>query len=628
MLRNLHYIHIIAGVILLIALGCAPLSIQGAPLIDTTRVYPIGEVVVTGSQQATGRNLLPYTVSTINRAQIEASGTNQLLSTLSTRVPGLFISERNIFGFGVSTGGAGSIKIRGVGGDGSTGVLMLVDGEPQFSGLYSHPIADFYETEYVERVEVLRGPASVLYGSNAMGGVINVITRNAQEQGVHTTLSTQYGSFNTWLSSVTNTTRFGKFSSLVSLGYDRTDGVQKDFDFWQLSGFAKVGYDFNEHWQARADYSLMRFVGDDPVYPRLDNPASTDIYHQDISRGNASLSVNNYYESTHGNLRLYYNHGNHFVDDPRHFHSLDNRLGVMIYQNFTPWSHASATAGFDFDIYSGEIPVSGGNAHTPGSKATIERKRATEYSPYLTLSQEFFRGIFILNAGVRMANSDLFGTQWIPQGGFVIHPGREWLVKASVAKGYRNPSFKELYLYRMANPELRPESMMNYEITVGKSFSHHLTLDLTGYYSRGSNLIQQVDQKNVNTGSFINQGIELSVSARPHQSLTLQGSYSYLHTSLHNLTAAPNHQYFLGVEWQPLSSLQVNAELRGVAGLFVSPQIERQDYALLNLKVSYRVVKPLELFLCLNNITDTRYTILRGYTMPGFHAMGGVKVRF
>ncbi len=628
MLKNRHYFNILVGVTLLFSFGYAPLSIQGASAVDTTRVYPIGEVVVTGSQQATGRNLLPYTVSTINRAQIEAAGTNQLLSTLSTQVPGLFISERNIFGFGVSTGGAGSIKIRGVGGESSTSVLMLVDGEPQFSGLYSHPIADFYETEYVERVEILRGPASVLYGSNAMGGVINVITRNAQERGVHTTLSTQYGSFNTWLSSMTNTTRFGKFSSLVSLGYDRTDGVQKNFDFWQLSGFAKVGYDFSEHWQARADYSLMRFVGNDPVYPRLDNPASTDIYHQNITRGNASLSVNNYYESTHGSLRLYYNHGNHFVDDPRHFHSLDNRFGIMIYQNFSPWHQASATAGFDFDTYSGEIPVSGGKAHAPGSKATIEHKSVTEYSPYLTLSQEFFRGIFILNAGVRMANSDRFGTQWIPQGGMVIHPGREWLIKASIAKGYRNPSFKELYLYRMANPELRPESMINYEITAGKSFSHYHTFDLTGYYSQGSNLIQQVDQKNQNTGSFTNKGIELSITSRPLQSLTLRGSYSYLHTSLDNLTAAPNHQYFLGVEWQALALLQVNAELRGVAGLFVAPQIERQNYALLNMKVSYRVVKPLELFLCLNNITNTRYTILRGYTMPGFHAMGGVNVRF
>ncbi len=603
---------------------CAAATIH----VDTTRVYPIGEVVITGSRHATEHDLLPYTVSTIDRAQIEASGTNQLLSTLSAQIPGLFITERNIFGFGVSNGGSGGIKIRGVGGDGSTGVLMLVDGQPQFSGLYSHPIADFYESEYVERVEVLRGPASMLYGSNAMGGVIHVITRQAQEKGVRTTLCTQYGSFNTWLSSATNTTRFGKFSSLISLGYDRTDGIQENFDFKQLSGYAKVGYDFSEHWQAYVDYSLMRFVGNDPVYPRLDNPSSTDIYHQNITRGNASISLNNYYNRTNGSLRLYYNHGNHNVDDPRHFHSLDNRFGVMAYQNFSPWHDAAATLGFDFDTYSGEIPISGGTAHTPGSKTTIERKSVTEYSPYLALSQELFEGILIINGGVRMANSNRFGTQWIPQGGVVVHPGRKWSVKASVAKGYRNPSFKELYLYRMANPNLRPESMVNYEITVGKSFSHYLSLDLTGYYSQGSNIIQQVDQKNVNTGSFINKGIEVSATSHPIKQLSLRASYSYLHTSLDNLTAAPKHQYFLGIGWQALRQLRVDAELRGIVDLLVSPQIALQDYALLNMKVSYRVVNPLEIFATLNNITNARYTILRGYTMPGFNAMGGVKVRF
>lgn len=316
-----------------------PLNIVSAQTaVDSTRTYRIGEVVVTGSNQATGRNLLPYTVSTVNNVQLEATGQSQLLSALSGRVPSMFVSERNIFGFGVSTGGSGGIKIRGVGGSPTNSVLMMVDGQPQFAGIYSHHVADFYETEYVDRVEVLRGPGSVLYGSNAMGGVINVITKNADKDGAHTTLTSQYGSYNTWRSSLTNTTRFGKFSSLVSLGYDRTDGTQTDFDFNQKSLYAKVGYDFSDHWKARADYSLMNFIGNDPIYPRLDNPESTDIYHQNITRGEASLSLGNYYGSTNGNVRVYYSYGNRFIDDPRHFHSLDDRFGVLAYQNFSPWT--------------------------------------------------------------------------------------------------------------------------------------------------------------------------------------------------------------------------------------------------------------------------------------------------
>lgn len=601
------------------------ISSQAQVIADTTRTHHLNEVVVTGSNDAVGKNLLPYTVSIVGEKQLEATGNTQLLSAVSGLVPSLFVSERNIFGFGVSNGGSGGIKIRGVGGSPTNAVLMMVDGQPQFAGIYSHHVADFYETEYVDHVEVLRGPASVLYGSNAMGGVINVITKNASQNGVKTTLASQYGSYNTWLSSLTNTTRFGKFSSLVSLGYDRTDGLKNNFDFKQSNLYAKVGYDFSDRWNMRADYSLMQFIGNDPIYPTLSNPESTDIYHQNIIRGEGSLTAINSYDNTNGAVRVYYSYGNHFVDDPRHFHSVDDRLGVIAYQNFRPWTGANATVGFDFDRYTGKIPMSGGNAHTEGAMSTMARKSIAEYSPYITLAQNLWNDRIVLNAGLRMANSDMFDTQWIPQAGFVLHPYDGWMIKGSIAKGYRNPSFKELYLYRMANPDLQPESMMNYEVTVGKNFNRRFNIDVTAYYSKGSDMIQTVDMKNVNTGSFINKGIEVSARSHPLDCLQLWATYSYLHTSLENLTAAPKNQYYLGVGWDAFPKFHVDAELKGVGGLYVADDIHNQNYATVNLRLSYQVIKQLQLFVNLDNITDARYVINRGYEMPGFTAMGGFK---
>ena len=628
MKKNRRYLQRLAGGLTLCTTLFITTYVSAQTVVDTTRTYRIGEVVVTGSNNATGRNLLPYTVSTIGSPQLEATGQSQLLSAISVQVPSLFVSERNIIGFGVSNGGSGGIKIRGIGGSPTNAILMMVDGQPQFAGIYSHHVADFYETEYVDHVEVLRGPGSVLYGSNAMGGVINVITKNADKGGVHTTLPSQYGSYNTWRSSLTNTTRFGKFSSLVSLGYDRTDGLEDNFDFKQGSLYAKLGYDISDSWQARADYSLMNFIGNDPIYPKLSKPESTDIYHQNITRGEASLSLNNYYGNTNGNVRVYYSYGNHYIDDPKHFHSLDDRFGILAYQNFNPWKDAAATLGFDFDTYTGRIPMSGGTAHTEGAMGTISRKSVTEYSPYATISQNLFGGVLILNAGLRMANSDRFDTQWIPQGGFVIHPAAGWIVKASLAKGYRNPSFREMYLYGPANPNLDPERMMNYEVTVGKTFSRYFGFDVTGYYSKGDNLIQTLSGKNVNTGSFINKGIEVTANSQPLDKLSLRATYSYLYTSLDNLTAAPKNQYFLGVGWQALPKFHVDAELRGVGGLYVYDDMDHQNYTLLNLKFTYKVIRALELFATLNNITDASYTINRGYEMPGFNGMGGFKFHF
>ena len=625
----------------------ASVPLMAAPpakgIADTTRVHNLEDVVVTGSNQTTSRNLLPYTVSIVNNRQLEATGKTQLLSALSGEVPSLFVSQRNIFGFGVSNGGSGGIKIRGVGGSPTNAILMMVDGQPQFAGLYSHPVADFYETEYVDHVEVLRGPGSVLYGSNAMGGVINVITKQARQDGVHTTLSSQYGSYNTWQSSITNMVRKGKFSSLVSLGYDRTDGLQDNFDFKQASLYAKVGYDVAKNWSLFADYSLMNFIGNDPIYAKLRNAESNDIYHQNVTRGEASVTLSNQYAAaaTNGAVRIYYSYGNHYIDDPNHFHSLDDRFGILAYQNFSPWKMATATVGFDFNTYTGKIPMSGGHAYGDGSRPaqmqTIDRKSITEYSPYITLQQALFKGILTLNGGLRMANSDRFGSHWLPQVGFAVHPGNDWTLKASLAKGYRNPSFREMYLYAVANPDLNPESMMNYEASIAKHFSRYLSMDVTVYLSEGSNLIQTASvptadggttNRNMNTGSFINKGIEVSAQSHPLDVLSLRASYSFMHTSLSNLTAAPKNQYFLGIGWQALKWLSVDAELKGVGGLYVADNVERQNYALLGLRLTYKPVKFLDIFAHFDNIANAKYQINYGYEMPGFTAMGGVKVRF
>ena len=616
-------------------------AMTGTGIADTTQVHDINEVVVTGSNQATSRNLLPYTVFVVNGRQLEATGKTQLLAAISGEVPSLFVSQRNIFGFGVSNGGSGGIKIRGVGGSPTNAILMMVDGQPQFAGLYSHPVADFYETEYVDHVEVMRGPGSVLYGSNAMGGVINVITKRALHDGVHTTLTSQYGSYNTWQNSLTNMVRKGKFSSLVSLGYDRTDGLQDNFDFKQSSLYAKVGYDFTPHWNLSADYSLMNFIGNDPIYARLRNAESTDVYHQNVTRGESSVTLNNLYERVNGAVRIYYSYGNHYIDDPNHFHSLDDRFGILAYQNFQPWKRATATVGFDFNTYTGKIPMSGGHAYGDGSRPaqmqTIDRKSIAEYSPYITLQQALINGVLTLNGGLRMANSDKFGSHWLPQIGFAIRPAEGWSIKASLAKGYRNPSFRELYLYAVANPDLDPERMMNYELTVAKHFSRYFSIDVTGYFSQGSNMIQTASvptteggttQRNMNTGSFINKGIEVSAQSSPIDVLSLRASYSYMYTSLDNLTAAPKNQYFLGMSWQVLRQLSVDAELKGIGGLYVADGVEHQNYALLGLRLTYKPVKCLDIFAHLDNITDAKYMINNGYQMPGFTAMGGVRVRF
>ncbi|MBD5213747.1 MAG: TonB-dependent receptor [Bacteroidales bacterium] len=615
----------LAALAIAATLSCSATAESG----DSIMSRELSEVVVTGSNQTVNAKYLPYTVSIIDSKSLDNASSNQLLSILSGRVPSLFVTQRGILGFGVSSnGGSGHIKIRGVGGDRASAVLMMVDGQPQFAGLYSHHVADFYSKEYVERVEVLRGPASVLYGSNAMAGTINVITKQAEHRPLAGSLTTSYGSYNTWQSTATVSARHRRVSAMASVSYDHTDGNVKNFDFSQWSGYAKASYRFSDRWLTTADLTLMNFKANDPLYARLSNPESTDIYHQNIIRGEASLAATNSYSSTNGAVRAYYSWGNHFIRDPRAFHSLDDRFGVMAYQNIKPWYEADMTVGIDFACYSGEIPMSGGTLHQPGAIATMERHNITEYSPYLTLAQNLLDRRLTLNAGLRVANSSMFATRCVPQAGVVYNPTESLTLKASAAMGYRNPSFRELYLYKMANPDLEPERMWNYEVSAHKSFGPMVYVDLTLYYSSGSNMIEVMDMKNVNTGSFRNKGIEAGVGVTPLSNLSLTATYSYLHTSLDNLTGAPRHQYFLGADWRPMRQLTLSAQLRGIAHLFVAESIPYQSYALLDLKAQYQLLKYLKLFVNLDNITDASYIINRGYPMPGFTASGGFTLSF
>ena len=175
-----------------------------------------------------------------------------LLPVLTENVPGLFTTARGVMGYGVSGGAAGGISLRGLSG-GTARMMVLIDGHPQYAGIFGHPIADAYQSLLADKVEVLRGPASVLYGSNAMGGVINIVTRKMHEDGVHTNLHAGYGSYNTVETELTNMVRKGRFSSVISGSYNRTDGHRDDMGFEQYGGYAKLGYDITDNWNMYAD---------------------------------------------------------------------------------------------------------------------------------------------------------------------------------------------------------------------------------------------------------------------------------------------------------------------------------------------------------------------------------------
>ena len=137
------------NVILGCALGAVSWAMAETPL-EVDSIIQLNSVVVSANRIEVNRSSVPLTISVIDRERIESSSESALLPVLSEQVPGLFVTEKGITGFGVSTGAAGTINIRGVGGGNK--VLVLFDGQPQWAGLFGHALPDTYVASDVEPI--------------------------------------------------------------------------------------------------------------------------------------------------------------------------------------------------------------------------------------------------------------------------------------------------------------------------------------------------------------------------------------------------------------------------------------------------------------------------------------------
>lgn len=597
-----------------------------------TATFKLDDVVVTGSRYQTDIRHLPMTLSVVHRQKLTENYYGNVLPSLTQQVPGLFTTSRGILGYGVSTGAAGGIKVRGIGS--TANLLVLIDGLPQYAGLYGHPVADAYQTMLAERVEVLRGPASTIYGSNAMGGVVNIVTRQMNEDGVNTNINFQGGSYGTFEADVTNRVRNGRFSSIAGINYGRTDGHRLNSEFEQTSGFVKLGYDLTPNWMLRGGIDLTYFESSNPgetSNPYIDN-------RMVITRGVSAVSLTNHYEKSSGALRIYYNWGHHHINDgyheggrPRTAYYLHNDKmgGFSLYQSASLFKNNTTTAGIDFQHFGGEA---WNKAMSDGSRTDIAHRSVNEIAGYVDFSQELAPW-FTLNAALRLDHHSVAGNEWVPQGGLTFRLPKEATLRAMVSKGFRNATLRELYMFRPANADLKPERMMNYEVSYKQQLLEgQLNYGINLFYLKAENMIQaqMIDGRplNVNTGNTENTGVELEAEFRVNPHWGINGNYSFLHMSNPQL-AAPGHKFFVGSNYRK-NRFSVNGGLQYIAGLCTATGAneQKESFWLLNLTAQYRVAKGLHLFTKGENLLAQRYETIAGFPMPRATFMGGLNWNF
>lgn len=581
-------------------------------------VKTLAEVLIKGHRDAFSRIKSRMSVTDVDSAVVNGNSSKGLLNILSERSPGMFVTSRGVMGYGISNGSSGGITIRGVGGSPTTGVLVLVDGQPQYMGIMGHHLPDAYSGMDLQKAEIIRGPSSVLYGSNAMGGSINLVTRTPAE-GMHTALKASYGSYGTQEYSATNGySKNGVYYS-VSAGYRSTDGHREFSRFSMASASAKGGWDFSARWKMDVGFNIARYDAQDPgsVYEDV------KTYQADVLRGVGTVSVKNTYSRTEGAVSLFFNFGRHDITDG--FHSTDDNLGVTLRQDFAFFKGNALTVLADVKSY-------GGCAKNRNLEKKFVNRHVLEVGGAFLLAQDFLSDRLRTSAGLRYQDNSMYGGCLVPEFSVSFKAWRNISFDARFSKGFRSPTVREMFITAWGpyNEELEPEEVLSYEAGAKcVFFGGRVEGSLAFFLAEGSNMIKPVffggSMTYLNTGRFSNKGIEADISGTPLKCLRLDANYSYLDMDT-PVIAAPEHKAFLSAEYSS-GRFSAGANVQAVGGLYIKtgdvPVTE--SYFTAGADISVRISGFARAFVSGDNLTGAAYQVNYGYPMPGTVFTAGLK---
>ena len=589
-------------------------------------IIALDEAVVTGTRIARQKSKVTASISTISRETIDRSGELNVLPLLAYQVPGFLLNDRSITGFGVGPGSGGNISIRGISGTPNNRVLVLIDGQPQYMGIFAHPIADAYSASDIERVEIQRGAASVLYGSNAMGGAINLITRKATKEGWQGSANLGYGSFGTFMGSANAAYKQDKFHSLVAINRNSTSGFRADAadNFENTTGYLKMGYAFSPALSLSGDVQLA----DATYYQPGPIAAPLEEDKREYLRGRAAISLRNDWGNVSGALLLFHNFGEHEFQTG--FSSKDQNQGITFYQNLSLLPKQVLTLGIDYKRFGGK--AFNETLPPPARTGLGVQHTIHETDLYLQAQQDLGEKTSI-NAGLRQVSNSQYGKKLLPGFGIAYQARKNFTLKASSSKAFRSPSVVDLFLFPSSNELLEPEELWNHEA----GFQTHildskLSLELMAFMAKGSNLIQinPMDTPPIgsNSGSFLNKGLESQIRYQSSASWKVMLNYAYVDASK-NILFAPKHNLSFQADLQ-VKKFTIIPSMRVIGGLRNSllETDDNENYTLLDLRVMYAISPKVKAYVTGKNLLNTAYQLEKGFPMPGINVMTGIHLKF
>jgi iron complex outermembrane receptor protein len=550
-------------------------------------------------------------------AEIERGGARTVFDAVEQLVPGAFVTRRGVMGYGIATNGTGTVSVRGVGGQPNTGVLIVVDGRPDMQGLMGHPLPDFYSLSDAGTLSVTEGPASVLYGSNAMGGVIE-IKPSSPRPGFHTRLSSSLGSYLTSQNRLAHSGRWEKFYYSGAAGYSRTSGDRPSSAFRQQDGSLNLGYTLSPAWRTSLEGRYGYFHVEDP------GPLAAPLANRyaNVGRGGYSFNLDNSGGRTWGYLRVFQSFGKHYITDG--FRSTDHTTGFRVKQDFALGKQLILETGSEAVNY-------GGQARNLTQRVNYGGHDILSAAGFSRLQWTLLTRLR-LHAGLRYDHDSVSGNIAVPEAGVSYTLKDGYALAAAMGRGFRNPTIRELYLFPAPNPSLKPEKLWNYQASFQARPVSSVSASLTAYYADLSNMIVTLGRfPNLslnNQGQALNRGLEANVKWRPAKRVSLTSGYAYLRST--NL--AP---YVPASKWNYSAEFDAGRAFIHVGGMWVGERwadaghtSRLAAYTLGTLRVTVPIRKNWSLFTTVDNLFNQSYQVVPGYPMPGINAAGGFTVSF
>jgi len=547
--------------------------------------------------------------------EIEQTGARTVLDAVEQLVPSTSVTRRGVMGYGISAGGTGGVSIRGVGNSPNTGVLVLIDGRPDYMGMMGHPMPDFYSLPDAEAIRVTEGPASVLYGSNAMGGVVDVRPVQPTE-GPHTEITGSLGSFYTGQYRVKHGAGFRKWYYQVTAGADHTNGDRPVSHYRNQNGTAAVGYKFSERWSTGLHGRWGHFVVEDPGAVG----ASPGIWSS-VGRGGFSWNLDNTTGRVWGSTRLFGSWGHHHISDG--WRSNDRTVGGRIDQSVLITPTVLVDAGAELVDYGGDGRNVSGMDYGHHFGTSVAGFGRVHWTPSTR---------FRFHVGLRRENNSIFGAITVPEAGASIGLSSSLSLDLSTSKGFRNPTIRELYLFPAPNPDLQPEHMWSYQASLRFQPNRRLTASIGTYYSDLDNMVivtgRYPNLELTNGGRALNRGLDTRATYQVTSRLKLHGGYAYLRsTNLAPYVPAHKGTYRMELDLSKVS-IYVGGVTVGSRWANSAKTAELDGYTVPTLKLVIPVGRYWTFFGTVDNLFNEDYEVVTGYPMPGTNANGGFTVRF